>query len=225
MLDFLKWVKNCWKHLNMLQPETRSVLIILLFGLLLYSQINQSTFDIIDKRIERTFMQEKSAEEYARATAMEVSRQVKLIAFRDTEAFDVLLLSYHNSKQNLQGYKFLYLSCLTEVTNSIEEPLIGKQWTNLDYIYYVDELQKIHNQRIVFINNMGSMKKYLPKLYRLVKASDAQAAAFYTIEGKTDPTGIVVCLYKQAPNNNIDKVKIITPYIQRLALLLNYEER
>ena len=63
--------------------------------------------------------------------------------------FDVLLLSYHNSKQSLSGFKFLYLSCLTEASKSIDTPLLKNQWTNLDYVYFVDELEKIHNQEIV----------------------------------------------------------------------------
>jgi hypothetical protein len=40
------------------------------------------------------------------------------------------------------------------------------------------------------------MKLSLPKLYRLVKASDAKAISFFTIEGKDQAIGMVVILYK-----------------------------
>ena len=55
---------------------------------------------------------------------MSINRHVRLIAHKDSDAFDVLLLSYHNSKASLQGYRFLYLSCITESPKSIDYPLI-----------------------------------------------------------------------------------------------------
>jgi hypothetical protein len=36
----------------------------------------------------------------------------------------------------------------------------------------------------------------LPKLYRLVKASEAEAISFFTIEGHNNQIGLVVTLYK-----------------------------
>jgi hypothetical protein len=37
----------------------------------------------------------------------------------------------------------------------------------------------------------------LPKLYRLVKASDAEAITFFTIEGHDNPIGLIVVFYKK----------------------------
>jgi hypothetical protein len=53
-------------------------------------------------------------------TAVEINEQVQLIASKDNEAFNVLLLNYHNNTQSLQGYKYLYLSCLTEAPKSLD---------------------------------------------------------------------------------------------------------
>jgi hypothetical protein len=41
------------------------------------------------------------------------------------------------------------------------------------------------------------MGKTLPKLYRLVKASDAQAVSFFTVEGHNSQIGLVVLFYKE----------------------------
>jgi len=41
------------------------------------------------------------------------------------------------------------------------------------------------------------MKNNLPKLYRLVKASDAKAISFFTIEGYDSAIGLIVSLYKE----------------------------
>lgn len=144
---------------------------------------------------------------------MEINRHIRLIAHEDTEAFDVLLLSYHNSKQSLQGFKFLYLSCITESPKSIDTPLLKSIWTNMDYVYYVDELERIHNQEILLIKDIEEIKETLPKLYRLIESSDAKAASFYVIEGKNSPIGIVLALYKERPTNQLEKSKIIMPSI------------
>jgi len=37
----------------------------------------------------------------------------------------------------------------------------------------------------------------LPKMYRLVKASDAEAISFFTIEGHDNPIGLIVVFYKE----------------------------
>ena len=221
----VNYIKKLWEFINKLNPETRSLIIILLFGYVLYSQIRQSTQNQIQQQYEQVIQNEKIAEEYAKDKAIEVNRHVRLIAHEDKEAFDVLLLSYHNSKQNLQGFRFLYLSCLTEVPKSIDTPLLKNQWSNMDYIYYVDELEKIHNQEIVNISNIKQMEEDLPKLYRLVKSSDANAVSFYVIEGKKSPIGILVLLYKEPLTCQMDKAKIIMPSIQKLAILLDYENK
>lgn len=224
-MSYLTYVfKVIWEVINKMHPETRSLIILALFGYVLYSQINKSTQDIVNQKTEQTDTDERKAEEYSKNTAIEVNRHVRLIAHKDPDAFDVLLLSYHNSKSNLQGYKFLYLSCITEAPKSIDIPLVGHQWTNLDYVYYVDELEKIHNQEIVNISNIDSMKYNLPKLYRLLKSSEAKSASFYVVEGKNNPIGIVVTLYKEVNTSNIDKDKIVMPSIQKLAILLDYDQ-
>jgi hypothetical protein len=39
----LDWFKKCWELLNKIHPETRSLIIVLLFGWILYSQITRET--------------------------------------------------------------------------------------------------------------------------------------------------------------------------------------
>ena len=189
----------------------------------MYSQITDTTKQYISEKFEESILQNKKAEQYSMEASVDINRQVQLIAEKDEDAFDVLLLNYHNNTQSLQGYKYLYLSCLTEAPESLDTPLIGKQWNKIDYIYYADELSKIHNQSFVQIPNIEQMKYNLPKLYRLVKASDAKAISFFTIEGKNQAIGMVVILYKQEKQYNLEYPKVILPSIQKLALLLDYE--
>ena len=223
MAEILNLVKRVWELINKIKPETRSLLIIILFGYVLSSQIKQSTYYQLKTQQEQAIKAEKQAEEYTKEKAIEISRHIRLIAHKDKDAFDVLLLGYHNSRETLQGFKFLYLSCLTEAPKSIDTPLLKNQWTNMDYVYYIDELERIHNQEILQFSDIKQMEDDLPKLYRLVKSSDAKAVSFYVIEGKNSPIGIVVMLYKEPIQNHLEKTKIIMPSIQKLAILLDYE--
>lgn len=218
-------IKKVWEFLNNLSPQTRSLIILLLFGYVLYSQINESTKQFITEQYLQKNNEEKQAEQYAKDTAGEINRHIRLISLKDSDAFNVLLLSYHNSKSSLSGYKFLYLSCIAESPKSVDTPLLKNQWANLNYIYYVDELEKIHNQGILNFNDIDDMSKNFPKLCSLLKYSEAEAASFYTIEGKKMPIGIIVILYKNPINCKMSKAKIVMPSIQKLAILLDYENK
>ena len=219
----LDWIKYLWELINKINPETRSLIIIILFGWIMYSQITVETAKQIDEKHKQEIVNSKKAEQYSRDTAVEINQQVQLIAEIDKDAFDVLLLNYHNNTQSLQGYKYLYLSCLTEAPRSLDTPMLQQQWNKLDYIYYADELYKIHSQSFVKFENIDIMHNNLPKLYRLVKASEAEAVSFFTIEGHDSQIGLIVIFYKNPKTYDYRYAGKILPHIQKLALLLDYE--
>ena len=224
MLEKFNFLKKVWDFINNIRPETRSLIIILLFGFILYSQITDSTRGMINSKIQEEILHNKKAEKYSRETSIELNYQVKLIAEKDRDAFDVLLLNYHNNTQSLQGYKYLYLSCLTEAPRCLDTPLIGKQWNKIDYTYYADELARIHHQSFIQFENIEQMATSLPKLYRLVRSSDAKAVSFFTIEGHDSQIGLIVLLYNEYKKYDYNYARGILPCIQRLALLLDYEQ-
>ena len=220
----LDWIKYLWELINKIHPETRSLIILILFGWIMYSQITVETAKQIDERHRQEIVNNKKAERYSKETALEINQQVQQIAEIDQDAFNVLLLNYHNNTQSLQGYKYLYLSCLTEAPRSLDAPTLKQQWNKLDYIYYVDELAKIHNQSFVKFEDIDKMKENLPKLYRLVNASEAKAISFFTIEGHDSQIGLIVILYNQPKKYDYRYAGSILPHIQRLALLLDYDK-
>ena len=220
----LNYFNSVWGMINRIHPETRSIIIILLFGWILYSQITGETGQQIHDRFEQEIVSNKKAEQYSMETGVEINQQVQEIADIDKDAFDVLLLNYHNNTQSLQGYKYLYLSCLTEAPRSLDTPTLQKQWNKLDYIYYADELAKLHRQSFVSFPDIEKMGLQLPKLYRLVKASDAEAISFFTIEGYDNPIGLIVVFYKGPKVYDKTYAGRILPHIQKLALLLDYEK-
>lgn len=220
----LNYFKQGWEIINKIHPETRSLIIIILFGWILYSQITDETNRQIYEKAEQEVLHNKKAEQYSMQTAVEINRQVQLIAEKDNDAFDVLLLNYHNNTQSLQGYKYLYLSCLTEAPRSLDTHTLKQQWNRIDYIYYADELAKIHSQSFIQFEDIEQMGKSLPKLYRLVKASDAKAISFFTIEGHNSQIGLIVLLYKEHKHYDYKYARGILPCIQRLAILLDYDK-
>ena len=122
MYKILQIFKKVWEGINNIHPETRSLIIIILFGYMLYSQITDTTKKMIIEKFQEEIIHNKKAEQYSIETSIELNYQVQLIAEKDKEAFDVLLLNYHNNTQSLQGYKYLYLSCLTEAPRSLDTP-------------------------------------------------------------------------------------------------------
>ena len=220
----LNWIKGLWEIINKIHPETRSLIIIILFGWIMYSQITSETAKQIDEKHRQEIVNNKKAEQYSMETAIEINQQVQLISEVDRDAFDVLLLNYHNNTQSLQGYKYLYLSCLTEAPRSLDTPTLKQQWNRLDYIYYADELTKIHNQSFVKFESIENMGKALPKLYRLVKSSEAESVSFFTIEGHNSQIGLIVLFYKGPKKYDYQYAGDILPHIQKLALLLDYDK-
>ena len=220
----LNWIKGLWEIINKIHPETRSLIIIILFGWIMYSQITSETAKQIDEKHRQEIVNNKKAEQYSMQTAIEINQQVQLISEVDKDAFDVLLLNYHNNTQSLQGYKYLYLSCLTEAPRSLDTPTLKQQWNKLDYIYYADELTKIHNQSFVKFESIENMRIALPKLYRLVKSSEAESVSFFTIEGHNSQIGLIVLFYKGPKKYDYQYVGDILPHIQKLALLLDYDK-
>ena len=220
----LNWIKYLWELLNKIHPETRSLIILILFGWILYSQITVETAKQIEEKHIQEIVKNKKAEQYSKEKAIDINQQVQQIAEIDRDAFNVLLLNYHNNTQSLQGYKYLYLSCLTEAPRSLDTPTLKQQWNKLDYIYYADELAKIHSQSFVKFENIDNMKRSLPKLYRLVNASEAEAISFFTIEGHESEIGLIIIFYKEPKKYDYKYAGLILPHIQRLALLLDYDK-
>lgn len=224
MLQIWNFIKEVWKTINKIHPETKTLIIMLLFGWMFYLQIKDEIKLQINENAERVEKNSKEAELYSIQSAIEINQQVQIISKIDDDAFDVLLLNYHNNTQSLQGYKYLYLSCLTEAQKSLDMPPLKQQWNKIDYIYYADELAKIHSQSFVRFNDIEEMKTSLPKLYRLVEPSEAKAVSFFTIEGHESQIGLIVLLYKEKVEYNYTYAKNILPCIQKLAILLDYDQ-
>jgi hypothetical protein len=57
------------------------------------------------------------------------------------------------------------------------------------------------------------MKRSLPKFYRLVNASEAEAISFFTIEGHESEIGLIIIFYKEPKKYDYKYAGLILPHI------------
>ena len=215
-----------FKQIDRIPSTIKTIIIIALFGLMVIGYLKIQNEDILRQYASFTEMREQEADEYTLETASDINRYIGDIAKKDTSAYNVILLNYHNTQKSLQGYRYLYLKCLTEKPKGIDAEPLREMWTNLEYVYYEDELSKIHNSEYLRIKDIEAIKATMPKFYRKLKLSGAQAATFYTIEGVKNPIGLVVILYnnKNTQPQELFDSKIYSD-LQKLAVLLDYKNR
>lgn len=217
MLDKLK---NLWNWIDGLSSGVKTLVIVVLIGLLAPQYID-TRIGIFRDRYGDCFAQYKiMAEKYALTTAPLISKEIEGILDADPEIKNVILLNYHNTKSNLSGYSYLYLTALTEETRDIEW---RSEWKELDYVYYSSELARIHNRKYLRIDSLSEMGESFPKLGKKVKFCEANSAAFYPINGVLNPLGMIVILYDKPKKYYLGYYQtIIAPHMERLTTLLDY---
>lgn len=219
----LDWLKKIWDFINGLNSQLKTAIIVIMLlgaGFMGMKYYNQ---EVIKDYVEVVEDQERAAEEYTLELAPFINECVLEIQKNDEDCQNVLLLNYHNSKKSLQGFRYLYLNCITEKPKGLDSEPVKMYWNELEYIYYEDEISRIHDNGSLLINNIDSIKSSFPKIYRKLISCNAQAAAFYPIEGVRTPIGMIIVLYKK-PNHLHDSEYInkVSPQIQRLSTLLDY---
>lgn len=215
--------KKAWNIIDKLNTQVKT-LIIMLLGILFMIFYTQSLSNtIISDYLKQIEKIDQQADKYTIEVAPKIQQCIDAIQRDNLECENVLLLNYHNSKKSLQGIRYLYLNCIVESIKGVNSNQVKQYWSDLEYMYYQDELSKIHNQGYFEIENIDSVKTQFPKLYKLLLISDAKSAVFYTIEGVESPIGIIIILYKNPRKfnkNNYDSY--MSSQIQKLSTLLDY---
>ena len=189
--------------------------------------INQSKLFITDY-IESVEYNNRKSEEYSLKVSPKIKRQVESIKNKDEDASNVLLLSFHNTKKSLQGFSYMYLTALTDSPRGIDDESCIELWTNLPYLQFTDEVERIRRASYLRIDSMESAKERFPQLYKKLKLSGAYAAGFYPIEGidsegNIAPVGMIIVMYNKPKHYYLGYYnECIAPYIQILSTLLNY---
>lgn len=220
----LDWIKKAWDFINGMNPQVKTLLILILFGCITYTHLLEQNQKIIVDYIEKVEKQNFQDENYTLKMAHYINEYVYNIQKSDRDCYNVLLLNYHNSQKSLQGFRYLYLNCITESPKGLEDESLKPYWNNLEYIYYEGELTRIRNNGYLRVESIEQIKETFPKIYKKLLICDAKAAAFYPIEGINSPIGMVVVLYKHPKEYSLGFYnKNVSPWIQKLSIILDYQ--
>lgn len=216
-------LKKCWNFIDRLNDQTKTFIIIICIILFINFYSKNLSESILTDYLYKLEKIDKDADKYTMKISPKINECINSIQRDDPDCFNVLLLNYHNSKKSLQGISYLYLNCIVESPKGINDNYIKQYWKDLEYMYYQDELSKIHNQGYLRIENVDSIKYTFPKLREKLIMSEAKSAAFYPIEGVDNPIGMIVVLYRKHKVYSLGFYnRYISPQIQRLSTLLDY---
>lgn len=185
--------------------------------------IENHTKFILKDYTEVTQNEKTKAEEYTKMITPQVNQRVSQILESDKEISNVLLLNYHNTISSTHGLSYLYLTTLTEKVRGLDTETCYNLWKELNYIYYGEEFEKIHNNNYLIVDSIPQITRNFPKLSKLLLISEAKSAAFYPIEGINQPIGMIVILYKITKKYDDNYYpQCISSNIQVLSSLLDY---
>lgn len=216
-------LRKVWNIIDKLNTQVKTLIIMILGILFMMFYTKMLNDSIISDYLEKLEKIDQRADQYTIEIAPKIQQCIDAIQRDDQNCENVLLLNYHNSKKSLQGIRYLYLNCIIESQKGIHTDQVKQYWSDLEYMYYQDELSKIHNQGCFKIENIDSVRNHFPKIYRLLLISDAKSAVFYSIEGIESPIGMIVVLYKEPRKFNSNSYNNYTlSQIQKLSTLLDY---
>lgn len=215
----LDWLKKFLVIFSKVNVDNKILLV--LIALMLFNT-NISNINKIERLLEGEKLEKIEAERYTERVTPIINTQIQYILMSDPDATNVILLNYHNNNHSSQGFSYKYITYLTEKFKD-DENMHEEEFKELSYLNYGEEFSKIHNLKYLKVDSLSELQESFPKLYRKIKSCNAKSVAFYPIEGVQEPVGMIIVLYKNNPSN-IDLIKALSPRIQRLAILLDYNQ-
>lgn len=223
ILDFFS---KLYSIVSGLSSDTKNIIIIGMFfiiSVLAYEDIGDR---IVKDTVKTTIEMKEDAEKYSQEMTPVINEHIYHILMSDPDASNVILLSYHNSQTSIHGFSYLYITGLTEEGRwDITKPYIDN-WNELSAINYGNELNKIHLRKYLRVDSLEGIKSEYPKLYFKLKECDAKSAAFYPIQKRSNPSGMIVILYKNTKKYELGYyMKTIEPCMSELHNVLDYMKK
>lgn len=218
------YLKQLWTFIESLPNSVKTIIIMILLGGVLYYGLDNSLKKSINYIVQKTPIEMQKEEKYAMEMAEPINQCLKEISDKDKDTYDVILLTYHNTKKTMQGFSYIYIDYLTDYKNDPSKPKVNKFFKELDWMYYSDELKILQDQSYYRCNNLSELQKKYPKLYYDVfRELNPRALAIYNIQGLDSPLGLLVILYNKPKQYYLGYSNtVIYPYLQQLASILDY---
>ena len=218
------YLKQLWTFIESLPNSVKTIIIIVLSGVMLYCGIVNRFETSIRDIIQKNPIEMQEEEKYAMEMAEPINQCLKEISDKDKDTYDVILLTYHNTKKTMQGFSYIYIDYLTDYKIDPSKPQVKKFFKELDWIYYSDELKALQDQSYYICNNLSELQEKYPKLYYDVfRELNPRALAIYNIQGLDSPLGLLVILYNKPKKYYLGYSNTtIYPYLQQLSSILDY---
>ena len=218
------YLKQLWTFIESLPNSVKTIIIIVLSGVILSYRIVNSFETRIRNINQKNSIEMQEEEKYAIEMAEPINQCLREISDKDKDTYDVILLTYHNTKKTMQGFSYIYIDYLTDYKNDPSQPKVNKFFKELDWMYYSDELKTLQDQSYYRCNSLDSLKVKYPKLYYDVfQELNPKALAIYKIQGIDSPLGLLIILYDKPKSYYLGYSNtVIYPYLQQLASILDY---
>lgn len=218
------YLKQLWTFIEGLPNGVKTIIIIVLSGVILYYGIVNNFKSCIRDINQKNPIEMQEEEKYAIEMAEPINQCLREISDKDKDTYDVILLTYHNTKKTMQGFSYIYIDYFTDYKKDPSKPQVKKFFKELDWIYYSDELKALQDQSYYRCNNLSELQKKYPKLYYDVfRELNPEALAIYNIQGVDSPLGLLIILYNKPKQYYLGYSNtIIYPYLQQLASILDY---
>ena len=218
------YLKQLWTFIEDIPNSVKTIIIIVLLGVILYRGIVNSFETHIRDINQKNPIEMQEEEKYAMEMAEPINQCLKEISDKDKDTYDVILLTYHNTKKTMQGFSYIYIDYLTDYKNDPSKPKVNKFFKELDWMYYSDELKTLQDQSYYRCNNLSELQEKYPKLYYDVfQELNPKALAIYNIQGLDSPLGLLVILYNKPKKYYLGYSNTtIYPYLQQLSSILDY---
>ncbi len=224
MKEILDYLVQFYKWLDRLPCQIKTILILGLIGVIFLSLANNNIKSYIDKKynIEKEILVEQ--ETYLEKVAPQINDLMQDIIIGDSCISNLILLNYHNSLISSNGLAYKHLTGISEKFRGMDNYPCIDFWTDLDYINYIDEIQKINQNDFTIIDQETTSKIRFPNFWHKLKKCEFKYAALYPIRGTEEAIGLLVVIYKdEMPQINLKySHDIIYPGLHKLSILLDF---
>ena len=224
MKEILKYFVQFYKWLDKLPCQFKTIIIVTLIGVALLSSTNSNIKNYIDKKYnsERELLVKQ--ESYLEKAAPQINELMGDIIMRDSCMSNIILLNYHNSLISSNGLAYKHLTAISEKFRGIDNYPCIDFWQNLDYVNFIEEIQKIDQNDFIILNQDTNSKIRFPNIWHKLKKCEFKYAVLYPIRGTTESIGMLIVIYKtDMPNINLKYCHdIIYPVLHKLSILLDF---
>lgn len=207
-------IKGIWQFIDKIDSSIKTFIIICLTLLLIPKLVMKYYSQYYDDKVQE-------AEDYSMQTGPIIESELRNILNADQNVSCVLLLNYHNTKTNPEGYSFKYVSCLAEVARDESH---RNHWVDLDYISYSTEIMRINNRKYLRSYDIEDMKESFPRFYNKLKSCNIHGVAIYPVHGYKRQLGLLVMLYSDKMTERTDTYyqTTISQPLQKIQSILDY---